>query len=247
MSTDLLEPRCKFVILELTTRCNLRCLYCALSQPSFHGHDLEIDRSGIIEEFVRMGVEDVQISGHGESTIVPGWTEVAGALERAGIRVNLTTNLSRRLSSEEIAVLAGMKCITVSCDTCDPALFARLRRPARLERVEENLALLERAFSRHESRRPYMAINCTLSAPAVPGLADLVRWAGTRGFDAISLVNLFEYPTVDPDFPVRHPANVDPRATIAKIREAREIGLDLGLDFHVMDGLSARLEEAIAS
>jgi MoaA/NifB/PqqE/SkfB family radical SAM enzyme len=246
MDPALLAPLPGFLILELTTRCQLRCLYCALSQPGFHGRDLEFDRERLLAELDELGIRHVQVSGHGEATIVPGWHLVAAALQDAGIRVQLTTNLAKRLAPEELAVFRRLQCITVSCDTVDPVLFERLRRPAKFERMEENLARLLEQLPARGAERPHLAINCTYSAPVVDGLPELLRWGSARGFDAVSLVNLFEYPAVDPAFPVLHPARVDPARALQRIGEAAALARELGLEFHVMDGLHTELEEALA-
>ena len=242
---DLLAPVPRFVMLELTTRCNLRCLYCALSQPEFHGRDLDFDRDAMIAELARLGVRNVQISGHGEATIVPGWHVVARALQAADIRIQLTTNLTKKLSAEELDVFAKMQAITLSCDTVDPETFHRLRRPARLEQVRANLARLKAHLPPRGSGRPFMAVNCTYSDRVVDGLPELLAWARAEDFDAVSLVNLFEYPTVEADYPVRHPKNADPARAIRRIHEAAAIARELGLEFNVMDGLIAELEEAV--
>lgn len=242
---DLLEPTPRFVILELTTRCNLRCLYCALSQPSFHGRDLEFDRDAMIAELARIGVRNVQISGHGEATIVPQWHVIARSLQDAGIRIQLTTNLAKQLSAEELAVFTRMQCITLSCDTVDPELFHKLRRPARFDQMTANLARLKSVLAPRGPERPFLAINCTLSDRVIDGLPALLTWARDNEFDAVSLVNLFEYPAVDPDFPVRHPKHADPAHANQRIREAAQLARELGLEFNVMDGLSAELEAAV--
>jgi molybdenum cofactor biosynthesis enzyme MoaA len=247
MPSDSLRPLTEFVIIELTTRCNLRCVYCALSQPEFHGQDLAFDRAAIVDGLRRAGVSRVQISGHGESTIVSGWHEFSRLLRDAGFAVEVTTNLSKVLAPEELVELSAMRSITMSCDTVDPELFARLRRPAKLERVEENVArLLSRLPPRGEGR-PYLAINCTLNdrVVGIEGVQGLVRWASAREFDCVSLVNLVDYPSVDPNFPVRHPADVDPKAAIAEIEAARRLACELDVDFNVMGGLDFRLEEAL--
>jgi MoaA/NifB/PqqE/SkfB family radical SAM enzyme len=235
-----------FLILELTTRCNLRCLYCALAQPDFHGRDLEFDPAQIVRQVLELGIRAVQVSGHGEATIVPGWHKVARAFQDAGVTVQLTTNLSKRLSPAELEAMALMQCITVSCDTVDAELFARLRRPARFERMVENLVRLRAHLPARGEGRPHLAINCTFSDRVVDGLPDLMHWAAREEFDALSLVNLFEYPAVEPDFPVRHPASVDPARAWARIAEAQALAPKLGLEFHVMDGLVSALEEALA-
>ncbi|MEO6708728.1 MAG: radical SAM protein [Planctomycetota bacterium] len=244
MHPTLLEPLPGFLILELTTRCNLRCVYCAVSQPEYVGRDLQLDVASTLAAIRELGVGEVQLSAHGEATLVPGWHDIARALEDAGLRVLLTTNLSKRFSLEELAALARMQTIAVSIDTADPELFARLRRPARFERLCENLAHLRAHLPPRTAARPYLAVNCTFSEPVVDGLPELVRWAAREEFDAVSLVNLVVYPTVDPGFPVQHPARVDAERAAARIDEAQAIAHQLGLAFNVMDGLRSALEEA---
>ncbi|HTF89753.1 MAG TPA: radical SAM protein [Planctomycetota bacterium] len=244
MHPTLLEPLPGFLILELTTRCNLKCLYCAVSQPGYIGRDLQVDMPATLEAIRELGVGEVQLSAHGEATLVPGWHDIARALEDAGLRVLLTTNLSKRFSPEELAAFARMQTIAVSIDTVNPELFARLRRPARFERLCENLAHLRAHIPARGAARPYLAVNCTVSEHVIDGLSDLVRWAAREEFDAVSLVNLVVYPTVDPEFPVRHPARVDPARATARIDEAQALAHQLGLAFNVMEGLRTALAEA---
>lgn len=244
MHPDLTRARPRFVMLELTSRCNLRCLYCALSQPEFHGKDLELGREEVVSQIRAVDPEEVQLNGHGESTLLRDWHLLATDLMNSGIQVSLTTNLALVWNAAELAVLARMKSLTVSCDTADPELFARLRRGSTLARVEQNLELLEAEAARLGVPRPYVALNCTYTDRVVEGLPRLVEWARDRNLDAVSLTNLVEYPQVDPEFPVRHPANVDPAGALASIRRAARIAHDAGIDFNAMGGLIESLELA---
>ncbi len=243
---DFLQSYARFVMLELTSRCNLRCVYCALSQPEFHGRDLELDEMTILREILSIHPEEVQISGHGESTIIKGWERIASALVDERITVSLTTNLSRRFREEEIDAISRMRSVTVSCDTSDPELFAELRRGSRLERVEENLVQVQTAARSQGRVPPYLALNCTFVDRVVDGLPDLVRWGAARGIQCVSVTNLVVYPDSPSGPACRHPADVDPSRALERLEEARRTALDLGLDFNVMDGLREVLEEAQA-
>lgn len=244
---DLLAPCPGFAILELSSRCNLGCAYCGVSQPGYAGRDLSVDPVQVIAELRTLGVSSVLISGNGESTVAPGWHLVAEALLDAGIAIRMTTNLARRPTDSELAVFARMEAITVSCDTVDAELFARLRPPARFADICANLAALRAALPPRGTPRPALAVHCVFTDRVVDGIADLVRWAAREELDTVALVNLFEYPDLDPDFPLRHPARVDAGHAARRIDEARSLAEELGITFHVMPGLHADLEEALES
>jgi MoaA/NifB/PqqE/SkfB family radical SAM enzyme len=237
----LLEPALKYVMLELTSRCNLRCVYCAVSQPDFHGLDITLGFDRLRAELGSEGGIEIQMNGHGETTIVRNWDVLARELMDDGHRLSLTSNLAIPLRDEELSVIRRMSRVTVSLDTCDPELLARLRRGSRLEKIEANLKRIRAGGS-----GPYVAINCTFTDKVMEGLPALVDWAAAHDLQCLALTNLVEYPQVDPEMIVRHPAEVDPVRALALVREARERATRQGLDFHAMDGLQELLVEASA-
>lgn len=237
----LLEPGLRYVMLELTSRCNLRCVYCAVSQPDFHGLDITLGFDRLRAELGSEGPIEIQMNGHGETTIVRNWEVLARELMEDGHRLSLTSNLAIPLRDEELAVISRMERVTVSLDTSDPDLLARLRRGSRLEKIEANLRRI-----REGERRPYVAINCTFTDQVMEGLPALVEWAAAHDLQCVALTNLVEYPTIDPGMVVRHPAEADPVRALALVRQARERATQLGLDFHAMDGLQELLVEASA-
>ncbi|MCC7012042.1 MAG: radical SAM protein [Planctomycetes bacterium] len=242
----LLQPRMREVIVEATSRCNLRCLYCAVSQPGYVGRDLEGDPQAILRGIVELGPREVQINGHGETTMLPGWVELARLLTESGVPVTLTSNLARPYESRELEALSRLMRLTVSCDSSDPALYARLRRGGRLEQLEANLDAIRNAARARGERGPRIAINCTFSHLVVAGLPELVRWAARKDLDAVALTNLVVYPGLPGKLVLRHPAQVDPLGTQRSVAEAQRIARELGLDFYTMGGLDEDLERAAA-
>src|SRR5688572_799311 len=241
---SMLVPRMREVIVEVTSRCNLRCLYCAVSQPGYVGKDLEGDPETILRGILELSPREVQINGHGETTMLPGWIRLSDLLSHSGVPVTLTSNLAREYEPDEIAALARLERLTVSCDTSDPALYARLRRGGRLERIEINLRAIRAAARVRGVRGPKIAINCTFSHLVVSGLSELVRWAKRFDLDAVALTNLELYPGLPGKLVLRHPAQVDPVGAQIAIREARRIARRSGLDFYTMGGLDDDLETA---
>lgn len=243
-ATDLLRARTRVVYVEMTSRCNLRCVYCAVSQPDYVGSDLGVDPDQLVHQIAALEPREVQISGHGETTMLKGWQELAQSLLRRGLPLSIITNLARPHSPAEVEVLSRFFKITVSCDTSDPALFARLRRGGRLEVVEANLKQLI-AHCRAQGREPpFIALNCTFSDVTVEGLVELVHYAARLGLSGVSLTNLVPYPEIAAFVHVRHPAEVDPVRAWEQVRAAQSVAKKLGLEFEMMDGLHEVLEGA---
>ncbi|MHC4844665.1 MAG: radical SAM protein [Planctomycetota bacterium] len=241
----LLGIRPQEVLFELSTRCNLRCIYCAVSQPDYVGRDLEVvDRDALVEQLVALGPETFQINGHGESTLVEGWVDLARALLERGLAITVISHLNKPMTDEEIDTMARFERITVSCDTSDADVYRRLRRGGLLERVERNIKRILTSADRDGRPRPYISFNCTVSHINVLGIPELVSWAADLGLPAVALTNLEEYPPIEGVEQPLHPSRTDPVGGLAAVRRGREIAEERGLDYWVMGGLEEVLEEA---
>jgi sulfatase maturation enzyme AslB (radical SAM superfamily) len=86
VDADLLAPGPIHEIrLDLTMRCNLRCVYCLVSQPWYDGQDmtsevLEKAVPGILQIAAHNQVGCLNVNGHGETTFIEGWTKVVELL-----------------------------------------------------------------------------------------------------------------------------------------------------------------------
>lgn len=203
------SPTVSWAFLELTTRCNLRCTYCPVSQPTYLNVDLEPERiDSLVEELVALDVQVVQMNGHGESTVVRGWEALADRLADRGLRLHLTTNLAKRLKPSEVAALSRFERITFSVDTADPELCAELRRGAKLERILENVKAIHDFAS--ERRRPLeLAVSTVVSEQTAPGIEELADVLLERGVRWFRFADLVEYPPVDGVLTARHVSNLD--------------------------------------
>ena len=119
-----------YLRLSVTDLCNLRCRYC---MPD--GVD-KLEREDILtyEEFLRLaalfarcGVDTVRVTG-GEPLVRKGVEQLVKGLKAIpGIRkVTMTTNAV--LLEQQLPALleAGLDSVTISLDTLDPALFAKI-------------------------------------------------------------------------------------------------------------------------
>ena len=209
---------------ELTTRCNLRCVYCPVSQPTYWNVDFTPERvDEIVDELVAHHVDVVQLNGHGESTIVKGWDVLADRLADQGLRLRIVTNLVKRLTPSELAALSRFEQIMFSIDSVDPDLCAQLRRGADLAKILDNVALIrEHALAR---RRPLeIVVSAVVSDQSVSGLERLIETLLDQGVHGFRFGDLSEYPSLEGAMVTRHISSLPPEVLV----EAGE-GLRRGL------------------
>jgi cyclic pyranopterin phosphate synthase len=139
--------------ISVTDKCNFRCRYC-MPRERFEGHRFlqpsqQLDFSEIARLarlFVPFGARKLRLTG-GEPLLRAGLAELVGRL--AGIPgvedVALTTNgaLLARHAAELRA--AGLGRVTVSLNSLDPEIFARMSDGGRLAEVLEGIAVARAA------------------------------------------------------------------------------------------------------
>ena len=206
---DLLSsPVTNLVNFEFTTRCNLRCTYCAVSLPDYVGVDFEIDDfDKLVEQLKARKLKTVNVNGHGETTFVPDWHRRVSALADAGFDITIITNLARKLAPKELALMARMSVITVSIDTHDAKLLRQIRRAVKVETILWNIEAIRRAADEHKLARPRFIWSCVVSDLIAMGLADFVRFGIAHGVNDYVLCNMVEHPGLS--------AKVQPRNVLA--------------------------------
>lgn len=83
----------KILKLELTSRCNLDCVFCLHSKIRRKAGDMDLEMAKRVTlEAMEMGVEEVQPQFYGESTMHPDMAEYCSWAKGQGLRVVFYTN-----------------------------------------------------------------------------------------------------------------------------------------------------------
>jgi cyclic pyranopterin phosphate synthase len=141
------RPNPRTVRISLTDRCDLACVYCRPSRADGYleqGRRLDEDAwRAMVRALVAAGVRRVRLTG-GEPLLHPNVVErVAFVASLASLGVEdlaLTTNATRLAGLAAALRAAGLRRVTVSLDSLDPARFWRITRGGRLEGVLEGVA-----------------------------------------------------------------------------------------------------------
>jgi len=190
------------VRLDITSRCNLRCVYCAVSHPDYHGADMDaVTARRAIDLILNLArhnpLDPIDLNGHGETTYREGWTDLCFALVERGLRVRITSNFAKPFNETEFEALASMETIAVSVDSANPKLVRDLRRRVDLRQIVTNIAFVRATALRLRRPPPRFAFLCGLYDRNTIGWDDLARLAISLGIVDIGLWSLTEHDGLD--------------------------------------------------
>ncbi|OHE22140.1 MAG: hypothetical protein A2X92_10155 [Syntrophus sp. GWC2_56_31] len=225
--------------IDVTRDCNLRCVYCAVSQQGYVGGQMPAEVFDAALKLIpaEAGGLRIDLNGHGETTTHPDWLRMARAATESGASVTMLSNFAKPFDADEIGVLATMSVIQISLDTTDDALLKRLRRKVSLGNILRNLHLI-RMRARKADLKPEWAISCGVYDKSVASLRDLAWFAVTAGFDSVTFWNLVKYPDIlDPGTarvkPIADLPEDEQRKAVAALSDAIRILEDHGVKAEV--------------
>jgi len=128
------------IIVEVTNRCNLRCLMCVRTYRDIKEKDLSLDEFGILLENIPFQTEQISFAGLGEPLLNPGLSFMIEQCQKRGLKSVLYTNavlLNARPSTDLIK--AGLSAIVISFDGADASTYEYYRRGAKFAEVRSNI------------------------------------------------------------------------------------------------------------
>ena len=196
--------------IEFTSRCNLKCVYCASSQPRYDGNsDLDPETiDHIIKSLKKRNIQTICVSGHGETTIYKDWHLYCDKLLDSRIKLNIISNFAKDLSHEETKTLSRFNHIEVSCDTADPKLFRKLRRGGDLKTLCLNMAKVLAVAIEEGRKPPIFSWSCVVTDRNVFNLMEYTSLGIAMGVTLFNFCNLTKYPDIDGALSVRHIASM---------------------------------------
>lgn len=173
-----------YLRVSVTDRCDLRCVYCMAEDMTFlpKADVLSLEElERLCTAFIRLGVKKLRLTG-GEPLVRRGimtLIESLGDKVRSGEleELTLTTNGTQLSKYAKDLAAAGVKRINVSMDSLDPAVFTRLTRWGKIEKVIDGIMAAKDA-----------GIAVKINAVALKGVNDsqfddMIAWCGRHGFD----------------------------------------------------------------
>jgi hypothetical protein len=249
---DLLaSPITRTFHLELTTNCNLRCVYCPVSQPWYEGKDMEVvDFDELVRMLKARRVRTLVVNGHGETTTIPGWHHKIAALADAGFRMSIISNFARLLTDEELAAMARISEIQVSVDSSRQEVLRAVRRRVDLGNILINMVGVTAAASRLGLPKPEFSWSCVVTDQVALDLVNHVQFGLACGVRHFTLCNLTKHDDIEGATKVRHVTALpeeDLRRVAQILGQAREIVEKAGGSLTIQAGLTDSIHQELAT
>ncbi|TRZ53818.1 alpha/beta fold hydrolase [bacterium] len=181
-----------FANIEITTRCNLACRFCARTGVKRRDKDMSEEIfAGLLDRLPH--AYRVTLVGLGEPLLHPRVADLIAHASGRGRRTALVTNgmlLTKKLGAGLLD--GGLDSIAFSIDAAEPALANRLRQGTELDRIVENIRVFTQ-LARQAHRPISTAVFSAVSRDSVEGLADLAELVASLGVHVLMLTDL-NYP-----------------------------------------------------
>jgi hypothetical protein len=243
---DLLHVRgIEKVTLEFTTRCNLKCTYCAVTRPWHRKADLDISEfDQLVREMKSLGVKQVQISGGGETTIVKDWDHYLEKLLENGFQVTIISNLAKPLTARAVRALSFCSEITSSCDTVVPEMYAEIRKGGDFETFAYNILRIRSQCAIDNRPAPRLIWNAVANDRMI---FDVDQWVamgialGVEHFQISEMAKYDDLPGMISVQPVAALSDADLMRARESVERARRIATQAGRWFAVLPAVEEAL------
>jgi MoaA/NifB/PqqE/SkfB family radical SAM enzyme len=167
-AVDILRDLTQGIIIEVTSKCNLRCSYCAKADKVREAELVaNVDMGdpmlmALYRHCKDNGITNVTLSGVGETAMFPGWhNRLTMFLDDPDFNVLLVSNFIRLLDDDDLDALSKFHALQISFDSSDYQTVRRLRSHADLRSITYNIVRLQQRC-RALGRRPQITVNATL-------------------------------------------------------------------------------------
>jgi MoaA/NifB/PqqE/SkfB family radical SAM enzyme len=168
--------------LELTTACNYSCQYCAVSIPSYRASKINKQEAfKIIDDLALMefSAGTVQLSGHGESTILPWFEELIIYIREKlpSISICFHTNGSYLDKHAKTIVEQKVNHVSISVDGGSLEVFEQIRGKGSFEKLINGLTMLNHYKVEQNINEPFVCFVATLMKTNIFELDKLIELA----------------------------------------------------------------------
>ncbi len=182
-----------FVQVEITTRCNLRCVHCERNKDSARitNADMRLDLFKSIVGQLRYPTQGINLVGLGEPLLNPDVFSMIEFAKKKGFEVSLIDNFTLMNREKSRALIkSGLDYLYVSFDSVSKNVFEELRTGACFEIVVDNIKLFAETKKEANSEKPVFLFKSTISQKNFKEIPDLIKLAEDLGADGINFGKL---------------------------------------------------------
>jgi MoaA/NifB/PqqE/SkfB family radical SAM enzyme len=182
-------------IVELTTKCNYRCIMCKGSPDKKEyvqsGRDMD---DTVVEAVLKQlsRFRRIHLSGEGETLCRRDFVDIWDRMPKGPIYSMSTNGYELTDKVRQTLVARNLEVLYVSLDSVEEHIYDKLRCNKELPRVLNNLKLFDEEKQRQNKQKPYVYWCMIGMKDSIGGLVQFVEEAKARGAKGVILQSLFE-------------------------------------------------------
>lgn len=198
----------RYMNIEFTSVCNLRCTYCHVSDVGWQGRPMsdEILDACITVAYGKTSIQrgrDIVLgcTSVGEITTMRNWVSAVQPyikLAAQSGRATILSNLQKVLSDEEVDAFSQFHSVSFSLDTIDRETLTKVRRKSSLPNITMNLMRIRARAYEAGRPQPYLTLNCVVTDFNALQIYALGSFAVACGVKRLYLIDLDETEINDP-------------------------------------------------
>lgn len=227
------------VILGLTEKCNLRCIFCERGPNSQYKNIDFLTFKRVVAE-IGPYTRILNLTGWGENLVHPDFHRMFDYItEEVSNELKLLLITNGTIMDETLMrkFLKNLDILTISLNSSKEEVFEQLMPNARFEEVIKNIKKLVKLKEEINSEKPVLHASFVGMRQNIEELPDFVRFTNELGFDAVGFNYLMICAAHHFDYSLFFRQDI----TNDMICKAKEIADDLGIGFRLPPSFKTKL------
>lgn len=177
------------IVLEMTSACNIKCIFCGRDEAEFNQTYLKIDVLDKLKPALEV-CEEVTLFGWGEPTINPKFSEFLARLSQSDVRKYFVTNGMRLDKFIDDIFKYKVDIIAVSLDGATAEVNDKIRVGSQFSKITENIRKIKERKRLLGVDFPYMNFVFVAMESNIRELPKMVKLAKTLDMQEVKVVFL---------------------------------------------------------
>lgn len=177
------------IVLEMTSACNIKCVFCGRDEAEFNQTYLKLDVLDKLAPALEV-CEEVTLFGWGEPTINPRFSQFLERLNKTNVRKYFVTNGTRLDKFIDDIFTHKVDIIAVSLDGATSATNDRIRVGSSFEQITQNIRLIQKRKEELGVSFPYMNFVFVAMESNIKELPKMISLAKELNMQEVKVVFL---------------------------------------------------------
>jgi radical SAM protein with 4Fe4S-binding SPASM domain len=194
------------VMLEVTTKCNIKCRTCLRSKQEWgiSDSDMDLDLFHLLIRNLKYPTRFINFVGMGEQLLNPQIFDMMNLAKKKGFQISLTDNFT--LVDKEVALKllhSEIDYLYASFDSVSKDKFEKIRFGANFDEVVRNIKQFIEAKNQVKAKKPQVFFKSVISKKTVSEVPHLIEFAEELDLDGIDFCkehSFYQNHTNDPNF-----------------------------------------------